>query len=198
MSDTTNGSGPPGVCPNCGATRVRAGHPCWLCQEPVPLELEADTQPIKSAPPERFSFSISTMLLIVTLASIALSLIVTMPGLGVFACILMVPVFIRTVRVVHHQEAKGRTVSAGQKAWLFFGSFVVASVLSIVICITAFCTFCGVCLVLVSADRKYGGGGTFLWGLLMCLLAVAAFLGVIRIVKAMRRRYERDKTRSLD
>jgi hypothetical protein len=130
------------------------------------------------------------MLLIMTLASICMGLIVAMPGLGIFACILMGPVFIRTIKVVRHREAIGQEVASGEKITMFLGSFAVASVIAVIACICAFCSFCGVCASIFALG---GGPGrdTWLIAVIMIPVAILSFWGVIRLILWNRRRYRR-------
>src|SRR5688572_10392620 len=106
-------------CPHCGAVRAW-GVPCWLCgaaAESVKGSTHIISEPRAPAVPPRgvVSYSLSTLMLIMTLAAVGCALIVTLPGLGVPVCILLVPVLIRTAMVVRRREEAGRPVSAGEK-----------------------------------------------------------------------------------
>ncbi|MDH3719206.1 MAG: hypothetical protein OES79_13895 [Planctomycetota bacterium] len=184
------------VCPECGARRAAADKICWLCAAPLqrvttPLEISARDL---VGPPhiERFSFALSTVMLVITLASVCFGLLAVAPGLAVPMCVLLVPVFVRTMMVVRRREAAGMSVSPLQKVGLFLGSFAVATILSVVIAVAAFCSFCGVCLVVISGDSSYGGSETLLWGIGMCSAAAAAVVAIVFIFKWIRRRYQRD------
>ena len=140
--------------------------------------------------PERFHFSLATMFLIMTLASVCMGLIVAVPGLGILACILMGPVFIRTIKVVRHREAAGQSVAPGEKVAMFVGSFAVASVIAVIACIGAFCSFCGVCASIFAL----GGSSQEAWffALITIPIAIASFWGLFRLIRWNRRRYRRE------
>jgi len=55
-----------------------------------------------------------------TLASVCLGLLMVYPGLGVIVCVLLVPVLVRTVRVVQHRKAIGVPVSKAGASGSFF------------------------------------------------------------------------------
>jgi hypothetical protein len=139
-------------CPQCGAQLPRAGVPCWLCgaEQAKPV---ADSHSFQSAAPiaaarshEGLSYSLSTLMLIMTLAAVACALVVALPGLGIPICILLVPVLIRTAMVVRRREESGRPVSAGEKIALVLISLVVANVIAAVVAVAAIGSFCFVCL----------------------------------------------------
>ncbi|MGB6043189.1 MAG: hypothetical protein WBF93_08545 [Pirellulales bacterium] len=187
------------TCVECGAQVSAVGPDCWLCG--ASLQNEAHITPARPpdaiAPPrvEPISFGLSTLMLIVTLAAICFGLLGRAPGLAVPMCVLLVPVFVRTVMVVRRRQAAGAPVSAWEKVGLFAGSFGVASLLAVVVSVAAFCSFCGVCLLAVSTDKSYGGGETLAFGIGMCTAAAAALVAIVFIIKWIRRRYERDTRR---
>lgn len=188
------GNGP--LCPECDAPVIPDRSDCWLCGAKLANQGHVPTAvpPRAIAPPssEPISFGLSTLMLIVTLAAVCFGLLVQAPGLAIPMCVLLIPVFVRTVMVVRRREASGLPVSPMQKVGMFLGSFGVASLLAVVVCVAAFCSFCGVCLLAVSPDQKYGGAGVALWGIGMCAAAAAAVVGIVFIAKWIRRRYVRD------
>ena len=181
------------VCPKCSAQQPLGTDLCWLCGAEVPVDggAEVVVDPVAVAP-QRFSFSLSTLLLLITLASVCMGLLAVAPGLGVPMCVLLVPVLVRTAMVVRRREAAGLPVSRVEKIGLAASSFGVASVLAIVVSAAAFAGFCGVCLLMVSADGRYGGPGMFAWGVGMCFIAALAVWISIGVLKWIRRRYRRD------
>jgi hypothetical protein len=196
MSSPSSESGQTPVCAECGAQQTGDVQQCWLCGArrgvgAEPLELSSGDF---VGPPhvEHFSFALSTVMLIITLASVCFGLLAVAPGLAVPMCVLLVPVFVRTMMVVRRREVAGRAVSPLQKVGLFLGSFAVATILSVVIAVAAFCSFCGICLVVISGDSSYGGTETLLWGIGMCAAAAAAVVAIVFIIKWIRRRYQRD------
>lgn len=180
-------------CPHCEAKQLGPSETCWLCHQPLADEPATTMPPPTALPshePEGMTFSLATMFLIVTLVSVGMGLLVALPGLGVLACIVMVPVLIRTMRVVRHREARGQDVRPAEKVLLFVTSYGVASVLVIVVCVSAFCSFCGVCLTIVSVGD--GEPGIFGWGVGMCVVAVVGFVLMIKMIRWIRHRYRRD------
>lgn len=198
-------------CPHCDAKQLGPSKRCWLCEKPLtgaPTPISTTTgEPASAggfrmptpaeasspdAHPERFHFSLATMLLMMTLASVCLGLVVTLPGLGIFACILMGPVFIRTVRVVRHREARGQDVSPGQKVAMFAGSFAVASIIAIIAGVCAFCTFCGVC----GSFIVLGGGSSSAEAVPFVFMALGvgavSLFATIKLIKWNRSRFRRE------
>ena len=182
------------TCPQCGASRVRQGALCWLCGAEVPPKPLVSGSHARLREPERFSFSLSTLMLLVTLASVTLGILTIHPGLGVFVGILLLPVLVRTIRVVRAREALGLDVQPAEKIGMFLTSFGVAAILAFVVATAAFTSFCGVCLLMVASDRHYGGPGVFAWGIGMCALALLAFFAMVHVIRWIRRRYRRDTT----
>ncbi len=181
------------ACPKCGAQQPRKTDVCWLCGAKITADA-VGTQPIDPtlAAPQQFSFSLSTLLLLMTLASVCFGLLAVAPGLGIPMCVLLVPVLVRTAMVVRRREAAGLVVSHVEKIGLMASSFSVAIVLAAVVSAAAFAGFCGVCLLMVSPDNKYGGPGVLAWGIGMCAIAAGAVWMAIRVTKWIRRRYRRD------
>lgn len=200
MSSSTNDTSARRICPHCDAKQLGPAVNCWLCERPLEgapagtSGLRLPTPAAARSPethPERYNFSLATLLLMMTLASVCLGLIVALPGLGIFACILMGPVFFRTVKVVRHREALGQDVAPGEKVAMFMGSFAVATVISVIACICAFCSFCGVCASFFALSGG-PGQGTWVFAVIMIPLAIVSFWGVIRLILWSRRRYRRE------
>lgn len=180
------------VCPQCGAQQPGETNACWLCGAEIAAAgiASASSDPVQTAP-ERFSFSLSTLLLLMTLASVCFGLLAVAPGLGVPMCVLLVPVLVRTAKVVRRREAAGLPVSHAERVSLMLSSFGVATVLAVVVSASAFAGFCGVCLLAISPGQ-YGGPWILLWGFGMCAVAAFAVWLVVLVVKWVRRRYRRD------
>lgn len=136
----------------------------------------------------RFSFSLSTLLLLMTLAAICFGLLAAAPGLGVPMCVLLVPVLIRTVMVVRRREASGLPVSRAKKIGLMATSFGVATVVAVVVAVAAFCSFCGVCLLGIGGSNEEAMLGA---GIMFSLAGVSVVM-LVFLGKWIRRRYRRD------
>ncbi len=182
----------PLLCPHCNANQFGPSETCWLCHRSLIDSPSSAPAPVAAArnEPVDLSFSLSTMFLLVTLASVCMGLLVVVPGLGVFACIVMVPVFLRTVRVVRRRDAIGQEMRPLEKVLMFSTSFAVTSVLVIVVCVSAFCSFCGVCLTIFATSS--GEGDALGWGIGMCFVAVLGFALMVQIIRWRRRRFRRD------
>jgi hypothetical protein len=177
------------VCPHCQAELERGAPQCWLCEatlgEPA-QKSQPTSRPSQSA---GFSYSLSTMLLATTLVAICFGLLSIAPGLGIPICILLAPVLVRTVMVVRRREAAGRKVSTSEKAWLIFGSLVVANVILAVVTVAAVGTFCAVCLS-AGNERAIPVAILIAAGVTIPLLVV--------LFKWVRTRYRRDIAKGSD
>jgi hypothetical protein len=186
MSELPTESRPAGVCPHCGAERVRGAATCWLCGAKLG---EAEfTAAAGQSPP--MSFSMSAMLLVMTLACICFALLAAAPGLGIFVGVILVPVFIRTARVIKVREARGIETTAVEKWSLAIGSFFAATVMAIVVLFTAFAAFCFSCL----AGYAAAGNGNDSAPVVIAFLVAGAvtLLVVYWMARWARARYRRD------
>ncbi len=179
------------VCSQCGATQERPLEKCWLCGAAISSlsspDVSVSTAP-KKQPYQAYSFSLFMLLLIMTLASVCMGLIITSPGLGVLVCVLLVPVLVRTVRVVRHRETVGEPVSNAEKVRLFLASFGVASSLVVVISIAILASLGSVCMLVFAGNDDQA----LPWAIGLCALAMAAFVLIIGISRWIYRRYRRD------
>jgi len=186
---------PPPICPNCDAKQLGPATKCWLCGQSL-ADVAASALPPPSAiaepPAERFSFSLATMLLLLTLASVCMGLLTAAPGLGILACIVLGPVVIRTIKVVRYREAGGQAVPPGEKVALFLSSFAVATVIAVVACIAAFCSFCGLCASMIVLGGGGGGREALPFAAVMIPVAGVSILGLVALVRWRIRAYRRE------
>jgi len=182
------------ICSQCDAGQGDPREKCWLCGTALPpFSSQTVATPLdisETRPTQAFSFSLSTLLLLMTLASVCLGLITLYPGLGVLVCVLLVPALVRTARVVQHYKAIGVPVSNAQKAGLLLASFGVATVLTTVTIVAVFSSVCGV-LILVFYGDEGGGNDLLAWGIGTCAFAVAMITLAIALIKWDHRRYRR-------
>ena len=177
------------VCPHCQAVGYQQAAQCWLCGGRLD-ERSSAAAPPRPAVRREGSFSLSSLLLIMTLVAICCGLLVAAPGLGVVASVLLAPVLVRTAMVVRRREAAGERVSSGEKIALATTSLVVALVLVGVVGFAAFCCFCAVCAFAFGAD---GNEPVFiLIGLGLGALGPLSIWGVVKLVQWSRRRNLRD------
>lgn len=181
----------PNTCPECGRENAAASTQCWLCEarlEANPYALPADHV---STADGRFSFSLATLLVVLTSASVLCGLFAIEPGLGIVAAVLLTPAMIRTALVMRKREAAGLSVGPAQKVLLLAGSFVTTAVILTVVGIASFGTFCGVCLGIYSLDESAGTGGLgFIVAAGAALVATGTVLGFV--ARWVRRRWHRD------
>ena len=179
----------PIVCSKCGASQPRQLDRCWLCG------VAFDGAPVTGvvAHEQPASYSLSTLLLIMTLACICFALLAVAPGLGVFVGILLVPVFIRTSLVLKKREAKGIATSRAEKWSLALGSFAVATVMAILVLSTSFAAFCFSCLAGYSAAGNGNDSGPII---IACLVGGSVLLLMVYLMaKWARERFRRDTER---
>jgi len=88
----------------------------------------------------------SVGILVGLMAVVTFGLMTVAPGLGILMAILFVPPMVRTIVVAQHRVAQRRPTSSSEQVLLFAGSFGVTLVVSLVVLVSAFGTFCFVCL----------------------------------------------------
>jgi MFS-type transporter involved in bile tolerance (Atg22 family) len=141
---------------------------------------------------EPFSFSLNSLMMLVTLAAVCFGLLAAAPGLGVFVCVILLPVMIRTALVVRRREAAGLDVSPGTKVGLFFGSFAAASVIAVVVAGAAFGSFCLSCLGAFAVTN--GRSESLALTIAFVVAGAVTLLISIPMAKWVKRRYRRDST----
>ncbi|MCC6491730.1 MAG: hypothetical protein IT424_01775 [Pirellulales bacterium] len=193
MSDALTVSATPLTCPACGAEQAAGRTACWLCQAPLfGAGGGAEERPAAphAAAHAAYSFSISTMLIITTLVAVCSGLLASYPGLGVLVSILLVPVLVRTAKVVRRREAAGAQVPVGQKIALGATSFAATIVIATVVGFATFCCFCATCAAIFglgSNEPEFLG-----IALAASLLAAVSILLSVLLFRWSRRRYLRD------
>jgi hypothetical protein len=186
MSETKPVAEPVIACPNCGAEQPEPAATCWLCGQKLG---DAGVVTTTRRDPG-VSFSLSTVLLVITLACICFALLAAAPGLGILAAVLLVPVFIRTTMVLKQREARGIETSQVEKWSLAIGSFFTAMVMATVVLSTAFAAFCFSCLAGYSVSGR-GDDSTPIVVAFIVGGAVTLFM-VYLMAGWARKRYRRD------
>ncbi len=129
-----------------------------------------------------FQFSISTLLLMMTLAAAVLSVFRVHPGVTILLVLVVTPPLVRTCVATMQRQRRGQLVSPGQKVALFLRFLVrfVALFLSIVVLIVApFAAIFGIRFAIDAAAAL----PLEVLVLLIATLCVAAVRGVVKIVK---------------
>jgi hypothetical protein len=91
------------------------------------------------------SFSLGSLLLVITAIGVLLGITVAAPGLGIALALLAVPPAIRTVMVVKQRQSAGQATGGTEKATLFLVSAFVTWVIVVALVASCCLTFCGVC-----------------------------------------------------
>ena len=97
-------------CPQCGASNVAETTQCWLCHAVLPpavagaLRVPTNEDGTRSVPT---TFSLATILLVITLIAVCLGVFRVSPGFGVAIVCFAVPALIRSVVVgVQHKRER--------------------------------------------------------------------------------------------
>jgi hypothetical protein len=123
-------------CPECGAEKQAAADDCWLCKASR-LESGTKVEPAKAESlvaeahdPTHQTFTLNSLLLIVTLVAVCLGVVVQAPGLGVPLALLSAPALFRTVRIRSIRRTRGVAMSGFDKALVFLGSLAVVTIIT--------------------------------------------------------------------
>ncbi len=180
-------------CPECGALLGEGVQTCWLCgwhreDAPPPRPAETVAPPVAPRSVDRgFSFSLETLMVVMTLVAVGVGAIMLFPGIGIILAIMLLPAFVRTAMVVQRRAEQGQAVALWQRVALFFGSFATLMVILAVVAVASVGTFCALCLGL------YQSGSQDMSVPLASLAAIATTITVIVFAtKWIRRRWRRD------
>lgn len=153
----------PHHCHHCGAICEEGELTCWHCDSPIEETLKiASSQPKHLAaanPSVRGSFSLASLLLLITLVSVVFGAFTVSPWVGVPMTLLLTIAGIRTVRAVNIRKSRGMGVSAGQVASLLFRAIWTTLALLIVLIVILWVSAIGGSLVfsIVHAMSHYLG-----------------------------------------
>jgi hypothetical protein len=131
------------------------------------------------------TFSLATLLLVVTGLAVVFGLMTVAPGLGILVLVLMVPALVRTQAVTRlDDERAGRQSTFGEKV----GAFVVSLALMALIAIAACVAFLAACFFSCTAldSGRMGASSEFL--ILAVPIGVAALVVVGLIYRSWPRR----------
>lgn len=113
------------VCPECQTEMGLEVMYCPQCELPTPMSL-------LHRPPRRKSsdstFSLSSLILLMTLFSFVLAVFSWEAGLGIFLTMVVVPAMIRTLVIMRRVLQSGRPLTNGLKIETFVVSVVVATI----------------------------------------------------------------------
>lgn len=114
------------VCPNCRELNAADEECCGLCGRSLSEAVAADQlrQPVRLLAAGRaWQFSLETLMLLVTLASVLLAFAVAMPGLGILAMVGTIPVVLLAFALDERYRSAGRTVTLEIRLWHFLRAF---------------------------------------------------------------------------
>ncbi|MCO6454564.1 MAG: hypothetical protein J5I93_04530 [Pirellulaceae bacterium] len=128
-------------CPQCGARREAIEAACPGCGwAPPPPRNDADppavTWPMRAEAAR--TFSLESLMLVVTLVAVCLSVGVWVPGLGILLAVLSTPALVRTVVVQLRRKAQGQPLSVGEKLTTFLASLGFVVLIGVALLITLF------------------------------------------------------------
>ena len=138
MNETSESSNPlsgPAICPECGAINSVGSGQCWLCHRPLggtnAATAKVDSAVAKPIGPPRplislsrgpATFSLATLMLLITLAAVFCGLTAAAPGLGIPLAVLITPALIRTFAASNVSRSQGIEPTAEAKIATFFAS----------------------------------------------------------------------------
>jgi hypothetical protein len=177
-------------CPYCHAELAPAAGSCWLCHRDLATGATADqpSLPVAVPPPELAgSFSLSSLMLFVTLAAVLLGVITITRGLGVPLAVVAFVVWVRTATTVEQLRQRGKAVTVGQKIRMFLASFGMAVVTLLLVAVAGCAALCSACFAMFATGEK----DMWPWAIGLGVLAVAAAFAAIKRLAYGRRRHER-------
>lgn len=92
------------------------------------------------------SFSIASLLIVITVIAVLLGIAVRAPGLAILLAIFAIPPWIRTALVMRRRGAMGVQPTVADRVALFMGSLVVTGVIVFTLVVSCCITFCAVCI----------------------------------------------------
>lgn len=122
-------------CPHCLKENDSAAERCAVCGQSLVLPASGENP---YAPPQSHeqplrphAFHIGSLMLLIALIAVCLSLLVTLPGLGVIGLLVLTPATIRTVHGAWRDRDQGRPMSWGDWFRLFAASISVVLVIEL-------------------------------------------------------------------
>jgi hypothetical protein len=181
-------------CPACGAHVDPAWAKCWLCGERLGAGGSAVAEPILSKPARSApvsSFSMASMMMLVTLVAVVLGVCSIAPGIGVPLGIVMLIVWLRTTAVVKVRQSRGKATTLSEKAQLFAQSFAVLIGLIILTQVALVAAAFGACFV-ICTTMNTGGPDSIEWLVLIGASLAALAFTIWLWVSVVRSRWRRD------
>ena len=164
------------ICPDCGASYKPGDATCWMCQRDLINKAKRDPYAPSPRPSaaQQTQFSLSSLMLMITLAAVLLGVGVNWPGWSVVLLFIVVPALIRTFTLSRRSQDRGRPLTPAAKVVGFGASFG----LIVMIGLAGFAAFFSMCyssviavLMLANRDRQMDTGNS-LSELFMTILAI--------------------------
>ncbi len=181
------------VCPNCDTPFVSKAKYCNKCGMRNQVA-EMSQQPGFGTSPDigqridlgqgdigqgtARSFSIASLLIVITVISVLLGIAARAPGLAILLALLAIPPWVRTALVIRRQRAMGVQPTVSDRIALFMGSVFVTWVIVSTLVVSCCLTFCTVCIGLFMTS----GGGSNQSFVLACAVAIVLTLAVAGFV----------------
>jgi hypothetical protein len=153
----------PNNCPECGASFPQTAIRCWLCGwkvgDPVGIrapkagsgEVNPYAPPAPPVPPRgenlKWTYSLSTLFLWMTLISVVLGVWKMAPGLGIVLGVLSFPAALHTMGLAAYRKRRtGDSMSVADKIGAFAASFAFFVLVAIAVIIAAIGALFAICL----------------------------------------------------
>jgi hypothetical protein len=192
------------ACPACGAGVSADRTSCWLCGGPLAAAADGAAPrpaPAHAAAEVGWTFSLSTLMLIVTLVAVTLGIAGLEPvlgnsGLAILAAIVFAmvaaPAMLRTSLASARQRRAGQPMTFPQKLLVLAGSLGVMIATGVAACVA----FCATCFGTLFGSAAFGAKGydPQAWGLLLGA-PLGILLAIVVIVLMLRWLWPRRKPR---
>ena len=150
-------------CPECGAALDSRESKCWLCLRK--LTAEPEMNPYVSPPAQALAvspaqFSLSTLLLVMTLVAVCLGVTMAAPGLGVLLIVLALPALVRTVVSGLKQKQAGAPYTPSEKIAAYCVSLMVMLMVGVAggIAFEIACWGSGLLVIGIGGDQNLEAG----------------------------------------
>jgi hypothetical protein len=130
-------------CPECSAGNPGGAIKCWSCDEPLPSvnPFLCTVHPDRAAQETQPTFTLASLLLIITMVAVCLAIAVQAPGIGIPLAFLSAPALVRTILVRAKRRNRGEPMNATDKSLVFLGSLAIVTTIGAAAC-AAFCAIC--------------------------------------------------------
>lgn len=191
-------------CTECGASWRIGADCCWLCGA-VPSSSAASAAAVpmveaaRPAPLERIgSYSLASLMMFITLASVVLGVSTIAPGIGIPLGIVFTVVWLRTTAVARRRAAHGLPVTRTERVQLFLASLGASAVLIALTCAAGCAAYFAACFACMGTyfglqgafgENAAAAFGYIVYGIVALVIVGPTLWAVTRVIK---RRWRRD------